>query len=198
MGFAISWMAVQGCDPVQAAEALGLALDDGDPWDFPDGDCIGELPGGWVIVWIEDFDALRKGRYAPLLQFGPAVACAVEEHVMVQEARGYRDGAEVWRVTHDPNEGESLYHLDVAGEPPTNLEAIRSAAFKEQEAEGGEDAGVDLISDVPLDLAKSICGFKHDFDPPEGATFRGLRKARRRPVPGAAKPGFFARLLGRG
>jgi hypothetical protein len=195
MGFSVSWMAVQGCDVTQAAEALGFELDDDVPCEIPEGDCMGQLPGGWVLVWIDDFDALRKGRFAPLLKFGPAVACAVEEHVMVQEARGYREGAEVWRITHDPNAGESLYHLDVAGEPPTNFEAIRSAAIKAQDAEGGEDADVDIISDVPLDVAKSICGFKHDEDPPNGTTFRSVRRGRR-PGAGGAKPGFFARLFG--
>jgi hypothetical protein len=195
MGFSVSWMAVQGCDVAEAAEALGVEIGDGPASDLPERDCIGQLPEGWVLVWIEDFDALRKGRFAPLLKFGPAVACAVEEHVMVQEARGYRDGVEVWRVTHDCTASESIYHLDLAGEPPANFEAIRSAGFKAQEGEGGEDAGVDLICDVPLDLAKSICGFKHDEDPPEGATFRLLRRAGK-PPPGAAKPGFFARLFG--
>jgi hypothetical protein len=193
MGFSVSWMAVQGCDSAQAAEALGWELPDGDRRDYPEGDCIGDLPGGWVLVWKEDFDAMREDLFAPLLKFGPAVACAVEEHVMVQEARGYRDSVEIWRVTHDPNAGESLYHLDVAGDPPPNLEAIHSAAVKAQEAEGGEDADVDLICDVPLDLAKSICGFKHDEDPPTGATFVGSRKAS---SSGGRRPGFLARLFG--
>ncbi|WP_293675988.1 hypothetical protein [uncultured Phenylobacterium sp.] len=176
-----------------AAEVLGLELDGDAPRDTPQGDCVGQLPGGWVLAWTEDFDALRKGRFAPLLKFGPAVGCAVDEHVMVQEARGYRDGAEVWRITHDPNEDEGVYSLDVAGEPPANFAALRSAAIKAQDAEGGEDAQVDLISDVPLDVARSICGFKHDEAPPEGTTFMGLRRARK---PGAARPGFFARLFG--
>lgn len=196
MGFSVSWIAVQGCDAAQAAEALGFEPSEGAALDYPQRDCVGELPGGWVVVWTDDCDALEKGRFAPLLKFGPAVACSVEEHVMVQEARGYHGGAEVWRVTHDPNRGESLYHLEVAGDPPSNLEAIRTAAVKAQDEEGGEDAGVDLICDVPLDLAKSICGFKHDENPPAGATFRGLRKRRKPRASADVKPGFFARMFG--
>lgn len=197
MGFSISWMAVQGCSVAQAAEALGLDLEGGEPGDSPDGDCVGELPGGWVLVWRDDCEALERGRFAPLLTFGPAVGCSVEEHVMVHDARGYRDGAEIWRVTHDPNRGESLYHLETAGEPPAALEAIHRAGIKEQDEDGGEDAGCDYIADVPLNLAKSICGFKHDEDPPGGSAFHGLRRARQRAADAGGQPGFFARIFGR-
>jgi hypothetical protein len=194
MGFSISWLAVQGVDVAQAAEAMGFAL--GEPMDFVDGDSIAELAGGWVLVWSEDFEALHRGRFAPLLKFGPAVGCSVEEHVMFQEARGYREGVEVWRVTHDPNEGESLYDLTVIGDPPASLAAIRDAAVKEQDARGGEDAGVDFICDVPLDLARSICGFKHDLDAPAGSAFWQLRRVRAGRTSGDAKPGLFGRLFG--
>lgn len=193
MSFSISWIAVKGCDENQAAEALGLEPDEGASRKaFKI--LVGTLPKGWTIVWSENFEDLQKGRFQPLLSFGPAVACALSEIVMFQEARGYLDGAEAWRVTHDSSEG--IYHLDVGGSPPPEFESIKRKAVKAQDAEGGEDADVDLIADVPLELAKTICGFKHDGAWPEGLSFVTLRKPRKRA--GDGRPGLLARLFGRG
>ncbi|MFI4950450.1 MAG: hypothetical protein ACHP7A_05365 [Caulobacterales bacterium] len=159
---------------------------------------IGGLPDGWLLFMTGRLDEAFTPRFAGLSVRGPAVACSIEEHVMYQEARGYRDGAEIWRVTHDPNKGESLYHLDVAGDLPAGFDSMRAAAIKAQDDAGGEDAEVDLICDVPLDLAKSICGFKHDDDWPRELSFFEVRRARAARVQGAGRPRFFARLFGRG
>ena len=39
---------------------------------------------------------------------------------------------------------------------------IRNGMEALQLAEGGDNAGVDYISEIPLDVAKSVVGFKHD------------------------------------
>ncbi|MBL8770627.1 MAG: hypothetical protein JNK30_04535 [Phenylobacterium sp.] len=194
MGFSGSWAAVQGAPRDGVLAALGLEPS-GQSDAFPDFRvCLGELPGGWLLLWYDRdlstaFEAARD-----LSPLGPALACAIEEHVMFQEARGYADGAEVWRVTHDPNRGGSLYHLETDGAPPPELAGIHADLKAQQDAEGGETAGVDLICDVPLELARSICGFKHDLDPPDGVVFEELRQAKR--ATGTSRPGFFARLFG--
>jgi hypothetical protein len=149
-------------------------------------------------MFNRDLKQAFEDRFVALSAQGPAVACAIEQHVMYQEARGYEAGAEVWRVTHDPDRGDSVYHLAVTGAPPAQLAEIRDAAVAEQDAEGGEDAGVDFISEVPLDLAASICGFKLEDDWPDG----GFTELRRANSPSAALraragPGFLQRLFGR-
>lgn len=194
MGFSASWCAVQGAQREDVLATLGLEPT-GKRDDFPDFRIsLAELPGNWLLVWYERDLKTAFRNAADLSRHGTAVACAIEEHVMFQEARGYADGAEVWRVTHDPNEGESIYHLETTGAPPAQLAKIHADLKAEQDAEGGEDAGVDLICDVPLTLAKSICGFKHDDDPPDGVAFEELRRAKG--SAGSAKPGFLARLFG--
>jgi hypothetical protein len=197
MGVSLSWFAVKGVSRTEALEGLELELHGEPVEDLPHWLGLADLPQDWLLfLFNRDLDAAFDERFTALSRHGPAVACAMEEHVMYQEARGYAAGAEIWRITHDPNKTYSLYHLEVAGEPPANFEATHRQAIAEQDAEGGEDAGVDLISDVPLDIARSICGFKHDEEWPDGLQFTELRRV------GTAKassgPGFFQRLFRRG
>lgn len=200
MGISNSWFAVKGCARDDALARLGLspAQEIGDGWPPRGRFVMGDLPDGWLLFIAPGLDDAFEDRFVELSAGGEAVACSVEEHVMYQEARGYRDGAEVWRVVHDPGKGESVFHLVVTGAAPPQLEGIRAKLFAKQEAEGGEDAGVDVISEIPLQLAKSICGFKHDDAWPKGLGFTLLERERRAREPRASGPGFFARLFGRG
>lgn len=192
VGYSASWFAVRGVsrDAVLTAfqwQASGVRTQ------YPEFQlCMAELPQEWLLVWFDDDFERAFREVAVLPPHGTVVACAVEEHVMESEARGYADGVETWRVTHDPDRGESLYHLETSGNPPTQLARILADAKAAQAAAGGEEADVDMIFDVPVDLAKSICGFKHNDDPPEGAAFEQLRRAKA----SAGKPGFLARLFG--
>ena len=198
MGFSNSWFAVQGWSRDEALTELGLELGP-EIGDWPGRSfAIGELSDGWLLFMTGSLDEAFEPRFAALSMRGPAVACSIEEHVMYQEARGYRNGAEVWRMVHDPARGESLYHLETAGEPPEQFDRIRSAAIEAQDKAGGEDAGVDFVSDVPLDLAKSICGFKHDDDWPRELSFFEVRRMRPAKAQRASGPGILARLFGRG
>jgi hypothetical protein len=200
MGISNSWFAVRGCARDEALGQLGFETgpEIGGDWPPRGRFAVGELPGGWLLLISPDLKDAFSDRFVALSAGRDAVACAVEEHVMYQEARGYRDGAEVWRVVHDCNKGESVFHLEVAGAPPGPFEDIRTKAVAEQEAEGGEDADVDLICDVPLDLAKSICGFKHDDEWPKTLSFTVLTRAGAPRAASEGKPGLFARLFGRG
>jgi hypothetical protein len=192
MGASLSWFAVKA-DRGAVLEALGV--EPAGAVDLPRRWGVGDLPDGWVILLFErDLKGAFEPRCAVLSTLGPAIACAVEEHVMFQEARGYAGGRETWRVVHDSEKG--IFHLDVSGDPPAALETLRREAVAEQKAEGGEDADVDLIADVPLLLAQGICGFKHDEAWPASLAFEELRKARSQDE-GQKGPGFFQRLFGR-
>jgi hypothetical protein len=196
VGVCLCWIAVRGCPRDAAVEELGFeeghAVDD-----LPDRIGIATLPNDWLLfVFNDDLQRAFDAEVTALSRHGPAVACAIEEHVMYHEARGYGGGEETWRMTHDPTTAHSRYHLAVTGQPPANFEAVHSKAVAQQDAEGGEDANVDFISEVPLKVAKSICGFRHDDAWPEGFQFTELRRARRATQPSG--PGFFQRLFRRG
>lgn len=203
MGFSHSYIAVQGLEPAQALEVLGMEVarvTEPDDTELS-GLLMGELQDGWLLLLSDDYDNALEGKLAQLAGSGPAVACAVNEHVMVSEARGYEAGTEVWRVVRDCEEG--TYALEVTGNPPSQLDSIFRKARAEQEKEGGEDSGVDFIFDVPPKLVESICGFRLGEEEPEGFRYSTLRKIGGAANEGKAKTepksgGFFARLFGRG
>jgi hypothetical protein len=88
---------------------------------------------------------------------------------MVSEAYGFRDGLEVWSVLHDPGRA-GVTHLEVEGDPPSELTGIRDGLVREQEG----DAGVDYLFNAPLDLTKAVCGYRWDEMQPEGTEFMML------------------------
>ncbi len=189
MGLSISWLAVRGRPKADVLDALGL-----EDVGAPSGRAklfSADLPDGWLLVFAQDMDWLTPARLASASAGSEAVGCAVEEHVMYDDARGYRDGQEAWSVVHDAEKG--IYDLQVSGTPPPAFAAIRDRLEREQrsaDAEAGGEAEVDLIFDIPTELAKAVCGFKHD-EPPEIAISVLKPKGEER------KGGFFAGLFGR-
>ena len=195
MGFSHSWIAVQGLAPEPALETLGMEVEEARaPEDMTaDGLYLGIAPNGWLIALTDRRANAFEGQLAELAKFGPAVACEVNESVMYSEARGYDDGSESWRVVYDCEEGPDA--LRVTGNPPAQFHEIRRKAEAEQEAEGGEDADVDVLFEIPALLAQSICGFMLGESEPEGFRYLKLRRIGGEPE---RRPGFFARLFGRG
>ena len=162
---------------------------------------MGQLPGGWLLVLSSHFEDAFK-RLAVLASHGPAVACAVEEHVMYSEARGYKDGIEVWRVVSDCERDDD--QIMVTGDPPARFNAIYLAAKQEQAADGDgdgdgdEDDSADYLFDVPPQVAEAVCGFRLGEPDLEGLRFIDLRKVSGfAPAGGGGRPRFFARLFGR-
>ena len=97
---------------------------------------------------------------------------------MVSRAAGWKDGGQIWSVTHDTQEGDG--HLDVEGEPPAGFAAIRDRLTRQQK----EDGGAGFIFNIPVDLAKEITGYSHEETPT--ITFDNF-----------VKPTFFQRVFGR-
>ena len=195
MGFSHSWIAVQGLTSERALEALGMEVEEvRAPENMTaDGLYLGVAPNGWLIALTDRRANAFEGALGELAKFGPAVACQVNEHVMYSEARGYEAAAESWRVVYDCEEGPDALRVD--GNPPPQLEEIRRKAEAEQETEGGEDADVDILFEIPARLACSICGFMLGENEPEGFRYLKLRRIGGEPE---RRPGFLARLFGRG
>jgi hypothetical protein len=202
VGFSHSWIAVQGLKQEQVLEALGMEVSDVQT-DFLDGTALIDWKDDWLLVISDDGRDAFEAYLADLAPRGrAAVVCGIHESVMYSEARGYEAGKEIWGIVHDPDKGESLYSLEVSGQPPEPFDAILHSARAEQDKEGGEDADVDLIFDIPAQLAAAICGFTLGESDPDESQYRSLNRIGAAPARGrgptqGSRPGFFARLFGR-
>jgi hypothetical protein len=177
MGYALSWVAVRG----KSGDALRRELamtPTGAVEDAPRSPLVGaRLAGGWSLVLANDDERfLDEGLLARLSSGAEAVACFVDEHVMVSRASGWSDGRRVWMVHHEP---PSSGPLELDGELPAAFAAIRARP-------GDGDARFE----APADLAHAVVGFRHDR--PAGVRFEVLSE----PTSGKPEP-TWSRFFGR-
>lgn len=177
MGYSLSWAALKGGNLQKACAALGLRTT---------GKCEGMLksktvgvaiPTGWYVVVFKRRE-LKDRVLASLSRSGEVICCFVEDHVMVSWASGWREGGKVWSVVHDCEKGR--FHLDITGEAPSELAGVAEQLIAKQKADGGENADVDHVYDVPAELTRKLTGFRHDQDIPgvSGAVFQILEPKR--------------------
>lgn len=162
MSYSISWLGVRG---TPKAEVLArLCLRDTDESDEANESPVSgaELPTGWYVLFLNDLThpfvaprALQK-----LSEGCEVVGCQIEEHVMFSAAFHYSDGRHGWSITHESYKG--LYNLEVEGSASAFVAELHAGARSHQDKEGGENAGVDYIFDVPLEAAERLCGYRHD------------------------------------
>ena len=167
MGFAISWLALKGKAPGNVREELGFSETDNHE-EFPESKINAcNLSNEWYLIYINKCESsfVSDKVLGPLSNGCEVIACVIEEHVMYSRAQYWRSGNKVWQVVHDAQQG--MLDLEYEGQLPENFDSIRASSFSEQELEGGEEAEVDYIFDVPLLLAETITGFKHDEDIPD-------------------------------
>lgn len=162
MGFSISWIAVSGKTQANILQSLSL-VDTSETDEANESPVSGaQLPGGWYLLFLNDF--AHPFIRPPLLQQLSAqckvLVCQVEEHVMASAACMYENGVKTWSVSHESENG--IYHLAKEGSLPTSLDQLHAELKASQDAEGGVDAEVDHIFDVPVALAAAICGYRHD------------------------------------
>jgi hypothetical protein len=163
MGFSISWIAIRGIP--KAEVCARLALRDSQESDEANESPISgaSLPTGWFLLFLNQVthpfvkvDALRQ-----LSKGCEVVGGQVEEHVMVSAAFCYQDGHRLWNITHESDKGKN--NLEVDGSLPEQFEDIRAKCFSEQRRDDEEgDGDVDYIFEIPLEVAESVCGYKHD------------------------------------
>jgi hypothetical protein len=137
MGFSVSWLAIRGKEPRMVLRELSLTETAAKEW-LPESDVVGcSLASGWYVVFYN------------------------EEHAMVSVASGWQNGTQLWHIVHDSECG--LSHLDTAGVLPPGFAEIRDAQRAKQDAYRGA-ANVDYYFDIPVEVAKLVCGFRHDDD----------------------------------
>lgn len=217
MGYGLSWVAVAPTVEPKLFERFGLKQGE-ETAELAEFDLSGARLPNWYVLVADRSDALvDQTLLQQLSRHGRVIAAMVEEHVMFSSAEEWANGERVWGAIHVSDAG--LYHIGVEGALPEAYAAIHQRHFDKQEQDGGKDAGVDHIIDIPLELAASVTGYRHDQ---EGPTFHELEaahaftEAKQRPIDGAscdrglnkqastwyqqqraASPGFFGRLFGK-
>lgn len=160
MSFSLVWFAAQGIGKDEFLERAQFE-DTGEVDEYFEHDHAGgELPDGWYVVMSSEMGLLEPAKLAKWSAGCRLVAAAIHEGSMNSLATEWRDGKQVWSVSHDGSEGGD--RLDVEGALPEVFEELKAeatAAQAESEKEGG---GVDFVFDIPLDLAAEITGFRHD------------------------------------
>jgi hypothetical protein len=163
MGYAISWLAVRGKTADEVRRLLRLHTT-GEREEVPESPITGvDLPGGWYLVFADDFSYAQGCDLARLSSDAEVVTFAAEEHVMYFAASGWTAGRQIWSVIHDAQQG--LYHLEASGDLPEFFEDIRARHLSRQRA-AGQCADVDHVSDIPVELAANLTGFRYDQDLP--------------------------------
>ena len=165
MGFAISWCAVREEGADQFLQELGLTPT-GETEELPESlISTGKLDTGWRVLWYNKYGCpfLGPKDLAALSLGNEVLLCLVEEHVMASSSELWSQGMRKWSLSHEGENGPR--GLSVTGDVPESLAAIRKEMEDIQHAEGGDDAGVDYIFEIPLKVAQSLVGFKHDEDP---------------------------------
>lgn len=218
MGYSLSWVAIETAGEKALLTQLGLHATTEISEAGPEFDLSGAHLPGWYLLVADHSDALVDEQLLKTLSgHGRVIAAMVEEHVMFSSAEEWSNGERVWGVIHVPDAG--LYHIGVEGSLPDAFGAIHQRQFTEQEKDGGMDAGVDHIIDIPLELAAAITGFRHDHAGPHFHELEAkgpLKDAKQRPIDGAScnkgldrkaskwyqehnanKPGLFSRLFGK-
>jgi hypothetical protein len=163
MGFNLAWFAVSGIDPETFLERAGFE-DTGDADEYFEAPHSGgDMPDGWYVLVTDKADLADAARLAKWSAGGRLIACVILEDQMTSLAMEWREGKQVWSVYWDG--GAEHKQLQVEGNLPQSFEAIHAditALQAEMDRDAGEGEQVDLIFELPLDLAEEITGFRHD------------------------------------
>lgn len=160
MGFKISWIGFRGVSKEHLLRSL-KATDTGELDEANEAPFSGaEIPGGWFILFSNDFSFASEDRLAKLSENCEVVACQVHEGVMMSVAYRYNRGKQAWALVHDAQ--QDIRHIEVAGAPPPEFAMIKERLLKEQDAHDGQEPAVDFVFDVPLETAATVCPYRHD------------------------------------
>ena len=124
------------------------------------------LDTGWRVIWCNKYGSrfFRPEDLGNISSDCDLLLCRVEEHVMASSSEFWTGGKRKWWISHEGENGPK--GLDADGELPECFPAIKAEMEMAQRAEGGDDADVDYIFEIPLKVAQSLVGFKHDEDWP--------------------------------
>ena len=162
MGFSISWYAVRESGAQKLLDRLGLSPT-GETEEVPESlISIATLDTGWRIIWYNEYECpfLRPEDLGVISNDQEVLMCQVEEHVMASSSERWRAGKRTWRIAHIGEDGPK--GLSAEGDLPECFASIRREMEEAQRAAGGDAADVDHIFEIPLKVAQTLVGFKHD------------------------------------
>lgn len=161
MGYSITWCAIREEAADQLLSHFGLLATDKIEDDPESPFSTAKLNTGWRLIWSNRYGCPVLTKNAATFSGEQEVLlCQVEEHVMASSSELWLGGRRKWWVSHEGENGPK--GLDSEGELPKCFASIRDEIENAQRAEGGDDADVDLIFEIPLKIAQSLVGFKHD------------------------------------
>jgi hypothetical protein len=166
MGYAITWCAVREPNAEHFLRSLALSPTGETSEDPATLISSAKLDTGWRVLWYNEYGCpfLRPADLRRISADYDVLLCLIEEHVMASSTELWSGGGRKWWLGHNGDDGPK--GLDVEGEPPDSFPAIRREMEKRQAESGGDSAEVDYIFEIPLKVAHSLVGFKHDEDNP--------------------------------
>jgi hypothetical protein len=188
MSAPVGWIGIQGMDRDGILEATGLV--EAQPGKRLKAS-MWSLPNGWTIVLTVDFGFPTPERMAALSAEGRAVALSADDRPMFSVVRGYEGGKAVFAIEHDGGQ-QGVRHMETTGTLPAEWPAVLERLSKDQDEEDAGEAEVDHLFDAPLELAKALCGYRHDEVWPEGQEPTVISLAEKKSA------GLIGRLFGKG
>jgi hypothetical protein len=183
------------CDPRRSGGSTTVALGPsptGQIEEFPESRfSSAKLTTGWRLIWSNKYNCpVLMNALATFASECDVVACQIEEHVMASSAELWRNGGRRWWLSHEGIDGPKGLESD--GTLPQSYGVIRKEMEDAQLAEGGEAADVDYIFEIPLKVAQSLVGFKHDenYETAVEGNFMVLSNKK-------GEKGFLSRLFGK-
>jgi hypothetical protein len=192
MGFSITWCAVREADAQKLLNHFELSPT-GEVEEFPESSIsTAKLDTGWRIVWCNEYGSpfFKHAELSSISSECDVLLCLVEEHVMASSSEFWSGGERRWWISQEGEDGPKGLSSD--GELPDNFPTTKADMEKAQLAEGGDDAEVDYIFEIPLKVAQSLVGFKHDEDCPHLTEDKFIVLSR-----AVSKKGWLSRLLGK-
>lgn len=152
MGFKISWIGFDGKGKTTVLELIGLK-DTEEPDEVNEALFSGaDIPGGWFILFSNDFQFVSRERLARLSADCRIIGCQVHEGIMFSAAYGYKRGKRVWELRYHARH-MNIDDLSVFGSPPPSFESIRQRLTRRPEVAAGD------IFDIPSEVAATVCGY---------------------------------------
>ncbi len=162
MGYSLSWIAVKGRTTEDLQRLIGFRST-GKPGNYGEHYLVGRsLQDGWYILIANSSDdpIANNKMLSELSKGGQAIVCSVEEHVMFSSCSFWDKGKKAWSVKHRGD--RNVFDLVKSGKVPKSYASLMEELVQKQKAESGENADVDHIFELPLELAKQLVGFRHD------------------------------------
>ena len=162
MGASLSWLAVKGKPAAEVLRELHLRGTSESGLDGESAFAGAAADNGWYLIVARgaEHDMIAPAVAARLSTGCKVLTCTVEEHVMFSQAAGWENGTRRWLVTHEGENGP--VGISEEGTLPPEYAPIRDRLLAEQESNGGANADVDYLFDIPVALVQSFVGYKHD------------------------------------